>query len=64
MQPLHVGLFSYIPALRSWIMAILLASADAMLPGAAVMYYRVDEITFILSIGIMKWDKNEHKTCS
>lgn len=57
MQPLHVGLFSYIPALRSWIMVILLASTDAMLPGAAVMYCRVYGITFILSVGIMKWDK-------
>ena len=57
MHPLHVGLFSYISAFRSWIMAILLASTDGILPGV-VMIHRIGyEITFILSACIIKWNK-------
>ena len=49
MHPLHVGLFSYGSAFRSWIMAILLASADEMLPGVVMMHCKGYEIIFIPS---------------
>lgn len=60
MHPLHVGLFSYSSAFRSWIMAILLHWRSAA--RCCCIGY---EIIFIPSERIMRWGlkENVHNTC-